>query len=276
MEKHQFYSNPKEVKVKQRSSAGNSSKTKFVGVRQRPSGKWVAEIKDTTQKIRMWLGTFDTAEEAAHAYDEAACLLRGSNTRTNFTTHVSTNSHISMKIRNLLNHKMSLKNRSSSIATSKSEVKATTVAGNKSEVNNCLSFLSNSGNDLSSITKIDSSGSGSKQENQMLFDPYRPDLSGCIGGLELGISQFYPSWPFQTGIDQLPLDQEGMDLSKNVSFLSETSALVENEHMKVERQISAASLYATCGVTEFLENAYETTEALWDFPSIAQMFCSSS
>nr|GMD21565.1 importin-5-like [Ipomoea batatas] len=59
-------------------------KRKFVGVRQRPSGKWVAEIKNTTQKIRMWLGTFDTAEEAAQAYDEAACLLRGSNTRTNF------------------------------------------------------------------------------------------------------------------------------------------------------------------------------------------------
>ncbi|CAN0878547.1 Ethylene-responsive transcription factor ERN1 [Linum grandiflorum] len=61
-----------------------SRKKRFVGVRQRPSGRWVAEIKDTVQKIRVWLGTFDTAEEAARAYDEAACLLRGSNTRTNF------------------------------------------------------------------------------------------------------------------------------------------------------------------------------------------------
>ncbi|KAI3906958.1 hypothetical protein MKW92_008385 [Papaver armeniacum] len=60
------------------------TRKRFVGVRQRPSGRWVAEIKDTIQKIRVWLGTFDTAEEAARAYDEAACLLRGSNTRTNF------------------------------------------------------------------------------------------------------------------------------------------------------------------------------------------------
>jgi hypothetical protein len=50
-------------------SAGVKSKKRFVGVRQRPSGRWVAEIKDTTQKIRLWLGTFDSAEEGAKAYD---------------------------------------------------------------------------------------------------------------------------------------------------------------------------------------------------------------
>ncbi|KAH9774048.1 AP2/ERF domain-containing protein [Citrus sinensis] len=63
---------------------GRRGRKRFVGVRQRPSGRWVAEIKDTIQKIRVWLGTYDTAEEAARAYDEAACLLRGANTRTNF------------------------------------------------------------------------------------------------------------------------------------------------------------------------------------------------
>ncbi|XP_044417105.1 ethylene-responsive transcription factor ERN1-like [Triticum aestivum] len=88
-----------------------SSKCKFVGVRQRPSGRWVAEIKDTTHKIRVWLGTFETAEEAARAYDEAACLLRGSNTRTNFATAAPAaassppDSPLASRIRTLLTHK---------------------------------------------------------------------------------------------------------------------------------------------------------------------------
>ncbi|KAL1818551.1 hypothetical protein ACET3Z_013420 [Daucus carota] len=57
---------------------------RFVGVRQRPSGRWVAEIKDSSQRVRLWLGTYDSPEEAARAYDEAARALRGENARTNF------------------------------------------------------------------------------------------------------------------------------------------------------------------------------------------------
>ena len=73
---------------------GSNNHSKFVGVRQRPSGRWVAEIKDTTQKIRMWLGTFETAEAAAKAYDEAARLLRGSDARTNFAPRISPESRL--------------------------------------------------------------------------------------------------------------------------------------------------------------------------------------
>ncbi|KAL5565508.1 hypothetical protein UlMin_028672 [Ulmus minor] len=62
---------------------------RFVGVRQRPSGRWVAEIKDSSQRVRLWLGTYDTPEEAARAYDEAARALRGENARTNFASPLS-------------------------------------------------------------------------------------------------------------------------------------------------------------------------------------------
>ncbi|KAF8389841.1 hypothetical protein HHK36_024360 [Tetracentron sinense] len=65
----------------------NCNEKRFLGVRQRPSGRWVAEIKDSSQKLRLWLGTFNRAEEAAMAYDTAARLLRGRNAKTNFQYH---------------------------------------------------------------------------------------------------------------------------------------------------------------------------------------------
>ncbi|KAI3449157.1 hypothetical protein Pfo_005822 [Paulownia fortunei] len=73
--------------------AKSTAAIRFVGVRQRPSGRWVAEIKDSSQRVRLWLGTYDTPEEAARAYDEAARALRGENARTNFAAATPTQNH---------------------------------------------------------------------------------------------------------------------------------------------------------------------------------------
>ncbi|KFK26215.1 hypothetical protein AALP_AA8G217500 [Arabis alpina] len=238
-------------------SKGNNNKTKFVGVRQRPSGKWVAEIKDTTQKIRMWLGTFETAEEAARAYDEAACLLRGSNTRTNFANHFPNNSQLSLKIRNLLHQKQSMKQQQQQQQQLQQQIKP---------------FAECSINYTATATSLTTTA-------MPLNNVYRPDSSvieqpETDGGLQLPYS-----WPgFASEFNhQVPLAHGGEDTHGHLNDPNST----DQQHLglaEIERQISA-SLYAMNGGNGYYENMnaeyaiFDPTDPIWDLPSLSQLFC---
>lgn len=254
---------------------GRSSKCKFVGVRQRPSGRWVAEIKDTTHKIRVWLGTFETAEEAARAYDEAACLLRGSNTRTNFAAAAPSaassppDSPLASRIRTLLTHKKLKKSVSSprqpAVAIAPATISAIITAPSN------VSGGSNTSSTSSTISFAMSAGGAAAHHTAT------PSLSNHMTyqWINHGSEQLHQHLEHQPWPATLSPAAPTLAARRNVA----DCRVIADAARPEKQEDSASPGAAMSGVVQEQDDGFDIgndpCDSLWDLPPICQLSCRS-